>query len=127
MNTGQMLLVVGAIALLSTLIVSVLHTHLLSDQIHEETRLGILAISMCADHLNTLLATPFDALTIGSTTHTIPTPIATFSCSTHVGYIYDTHPDSVVIEATSLKRVWVGLTHLDLPGVVTLQSVVGTP
>ena len=125
MNTGQMLLVTGAIAMLTTLTASIANMHVTSDRIHDEVHIGRLAVSTCQDRLETLTATAFDSLATGNSIDTIFTPVAIFTCSTHVGYIYDTNPENLVLEPTSLKRISVWMTSVHLPGQVVLKSVVG--
>ena len=125
MNTGQTLLVIGAIVLLFILTLSAVQAQFDHDRVQDETRIGIRAISLCSDKLDSLSALPFDALVPGNYTDTTTTSIGTFICKTQVGYIQDGYPDSLVVGPTFLKQIRVGITNPYLPGQVTQYGVVG--
>ena len=125
MNTGQMLLVIAALVLLSTIALSLNNTLLDSDRVSVEAQSGILAVSLCRGEIEDLVATDFDSLAVGSSLDTLFTPYAAFTCSTSVGFVQAAAPDNPVVGPTNLKRVVVTVSNDYMTGSVTLRAVVG--
>ena len=123
MNTGQMLLVLGAALLFSTAAITIGDVLLTSDRVAIESQAGTLAISIARETIADQLAVPFDLLLIGGTAESINTPFATFVCSTRVDYVNDSSPDTPVGGPTSFKRVWVSVESNYQPGPLTLVAV----
>lgn len=125
MNTGQMMLVVAGLALLSTIALSVNSTLLESDQVAIESQAGIAAVSVCQEQLEDRLAAGFDSLAIGVSASTVPTAFAVFACTTRVDYVSAAAPDQAVAGPTPLKRVRVTAASEYLTGSITLSAVAG--
>lgn len=125
MNTGQMLLVIGALALLSTIALSVNSTLLDNDQVSLEAQAGLMAVSLCEGKMEDLVTTKFDSLTTGVSTDTLFTPFAAFVCTTRVDYVQAANPDQAVTGPTSLKRVRVTVSNEYMTGGITLRTIVG--
>jgi len=125
MNTGQMLLVIGAMALLSTIALSVNRTLLENDGVALEAQSGAIATSLCQGKLSTLVTTGFDSLTIGVSTDTLHTPFAAFPCTSTVEYVQLAAPDNVVVGPSDLKRITVKVSSAYMSGGVTLRTLVG--
>ncbi len=125
MNTGQMLLVIGALALLSTIALSVNRALLGSDRTLLETQSGLMAVSLCQGEIDSRVASDFDSLAVGSSIDTLLTPFTSFTCSTRVDYVEASSPDNAVVGPTGLKRVSVTVSNDYMTGGVTLSSVVG--
>jgi hypothetical protein len=124
-NTGQMLLVIGALALLSTIVLSVNRTLLDSDQMTVQTQGEVMAVSLARTRLNDLAAGGFTALNTGVRVDTLNSSYAAFVCTTRVDYVNAAAPDSQVVAVTRLKRVRVSLVNRFMPGRVSLRTVVG--
>ena len=125
MNTGQMLLVLAALVLLSTIALSLNNTLLDSDRVSVEAQSGILAVSLCRGEIENLVATDFDSLVVGVSLDTLFTPYAAFTCSTSVSFVQAAAPDNPVVGPTGLKRVTVTVSNDYMTGSVTLRAVVG--
>ena len=125
MNTGQMLLVIGAFTLLTTLSASVSRTLMDSDRTQVEARIGTMAVSICQGEIDRLVTTDFDSLQLGATVDTITTGLASFVCSTHVGYVTDAAPEVLVAGPTRFKRVDAVTRSAYMPGTATLRAVAG--
>lgn len=125
MNTGQMMLVVAGLALLSTITLSVNSTLLESDQVGIEAQAGIVAVSLCQERLEDRLAAGFDSLAIGVSAQAETTAFAAFACTTQVDYVSTADLDQAVAGPTSLKRVRVTATSEYLSGEITLSAFVG--
>ena len=125
MNTGQMLLVIGAFALLSTIALSVNSTLLDNQQVALEAQYGVMAVSLCQGEIETLVAANFGSLAIGISTDTLLTPLAAFVCTARVDYVQAAFPDVVVGGPTSLKRVRVTVSNEYMTGGVTLRAIMG--
>ena len=125
MNTGQMLLVIGALALLSTITLSVNRTLLENDEVVLEIQSGVLAIALAEGEIGALVATGYDSLSIGLSTDTLSTPFAAFACTTRVDYVQAADVDQAVTDSTSLKRVQVAVANEYMVGSVTLSALVG--
>ncbi len=124
MNTGQMLLVIGALAILSTIALSVNSTLLDNDLVSAEAQSGMIAVSLCQGEIGDLIVTDFDSLAIGTSAETINTPFAAFACTTEVGYVQAAAPDNVVAGPTSLKRLSVTVSSDYMTGGITLRAIV---
>lgn len=125
MNTGQMLMVMGAFVLLSTLSLSINRALLDSDQVMVEARAGVLAVSVCQGQVEDLVSGPFDSLAVGTRMDTVSTAFSAFACSTNVGYVDASAPDSVVAGPTDLKRVSVTVSSPWMGETVSLRGLSG--
>ena len=125
MNTGQMMLVIGAFALLSTIVLSINRSFLDTDQASLESQAGMMAVSLCQGEIETLAATDFDSLSIGTSIDTLLTPFEAFVCSTKVDYVLASAPNSAVAGPTQLKRVSVTVSNQHMTGEITLSAIVG--
>ena len=125
MNTGQMLLVIGAMAILSTIALSVNRTLLENDGIALEAQSGAIATSLCQGELSALVITGFDSLVVGVSIDTLQTPFAAFPCTSIVEYVHLTAPDNAVVGPTDLKRITVKVSNAYMSGGVTLRTLVG--
>ena len=125
MNTGQMLLVVGAFALLATSGLSVNRTLLSNDIVVAEAKTGSTAVHLAQGRVSEMTATPFDSLAVGTQVDTMATGYGAAVCSTEVCYVAFGAPDSMVAGPTGLKRVCVTVRSEGMPGRVTLRTVVG--
>ncbi len=125
MNTGQMLLVLGAVMLLSTIALSVNRALLDSDRSALRAQAGMMAVAVGQGRLEELAATDFDSLTVETRADSIVTPYGSFVCSTRVEYVLPVAPDAPVAFVTSLKRVGVAVDSDYLSEPVVLQTVVG--
>ena len=125
MNTGQMLLVIAALALLSTIALSVNSTLLDNDEISYEAQSGIMAVALCRGEIARRVAAGFDSLVVGSTVDTLYTPFSSFVCSTAVEFVEASSPDVVVADSTGYKRLSVVVSNSFMIGGVTLRSIVG--
>lgn len=125
MNTGQMLLVVAAMILLSTIALSVNGTLLQSDQVAIEAQAGMVAVALCRDRVEAALAAGFDAAAIGVSAAAETTSFAVYACTTRVDYVTAASPDQGVAGPTPLKRVRVSAASPYLSGTITLSAIVG--
>jgi hypothetical protein len=77
MNTGQMMLAIGAMVLLGTTVFTVNRTNLQHGTILRQTELGIYAVSLATSVIQRASGMSFDEKTIGnSSVPTIPSPLA---------------------------------------------------
>lgn len=125
MNTGQMMLVVAGMILLSTISLSVNSTLLQSDQVAIEAQAGMVAVALCRGRLEGTLAAGFDSVAIGVSAAAETTSFAVFACTTRVDYVRAASPDQAVAGLTPLKRVRVSAASPYLSGTVTLSAIVG--
>lgn len=125
MNTGQMLLVIGALALLSAIGLSINRTLLDSERISVETQAGIMAVPLCQGKIEEVTAVDFDSLAVGVSTTTISTAFAAFACTTRVDYVQAAAPDVAVAGPTSLKRVVVTVANAYMSEGISLRTIVG--
>ena len=125
MNTGQMLLVIGALALFSTIALSVNRALFQSELSSIETQAGIVGVSVCQAKLEETVAAGFAAIPIGVSIDTIATHFAEFRCSTQVDYVEAAAPDAAVTGPTSLKRIQVTVVSDYLAESVSLRTLVG--
>jgi hypothetical protein len=125
MNTGQMLLVLGAVMLLSTIALSVNRVLLDSGRSALDAQAGMMAVAVGQGRLEELAATDFDSLTVGGRADSIVTPYGSFACITRVVYVRPVAPDTLVAFVTSLKRVGVTVDSEYLSEPVVLQTIVG--
>ena len=82
MNTGQLLLVIAALSLLSTIALSVNRTLLDNDTMMIEAQSGVLAVSLCHGKIEEHIRADFDSLAVGETADTLFTPYSAFVCTT---------------------------------------------
>lgn len=125
MNTGQMLLVVGAFALLASSGLSVNRTLASNDVLVAEAKTGCTAVLLAQGRVSELTAVPFDSLAVGTWADTMAAGFGAAVCSTEVCYVTIGAPDSMVTGPTGLKRVCVTVRSEGMPGRVMLRSVVG--
>jgi len=125
MNSGQMLLVIGAIALFSTIAISVNSTLVDSEGVAVETQASIIAASLCQGEIETVAAEPFDSLAVGVVVDTLTTSFAVFMCTTRVDFVQATAPDFPVVGPTSLMRILVKVDNEFMAEGVTLRTIVG--
>lgn len=125
MNTGQMLLVIGALALLSTIALSVNSALMDSEVVSMEAEAGMLAVSLCQARVEETAAAEFDSIATGVSVDTISTRFAAFTCSTQVDYVQAGAPDVGVVGPTSLKRVRVTIVNEYMAESISLRTVVG--
>lgn len=125
MNTGQLLLVIAALSLLSTIALSVNRTLLDNDTMMIEAQSGVLAVSLCHGKIEEHIRADFDSLAVGETADTLFTPYSAFVCTTRVDYVEATAPSTAVIGPTSLKRVQVTVSSDYMTGAVTLSALAG--
>ena len=125
MNTGQMLLVIGALALLSTIALSVNRALMDSELGSLEAEAGMVAVSLCQARLEETAVAEFDSIATGVSVDTISTQFAAFVCSTQVDYVQVAAPDSAVVGPTSLKRVWVTVVNEYMAESISLRTLVG--
>ena len=125
MNTGQLLLVIGALSLLSTIALSVNRTLLDNDTMMIEAQSGVLAVSLCQGKIEENIRADFDSLSVGETVDTLFTPYSAFVCTTQVDYVEAAAPSTAVTGPTSLKRVQVTVSSDYMTGAVTLSALVG--
>lgn len=125
MNTGQMMLVVAGMVLLSTISLSVNSTLLQSDQVAIEAQAGMVALALCRGRLEEELAAGFDSVAIGVSAAAETTSFAVYACTTRVDYVSAAAPDQAVAGPTPLKRVRVSAASPYLSGVITLNAIVG--
>ncbi|MBI2505637.1 MAG: hypothetical protein HYW07_20685 [Candidatus Latescibacteria bacterium] len=125
MNTGQMMLVVAGMILLSTISLSVNSTLLQSDEVAIEAQAGMVALALCRGRLEEELAAGFDSVAIGVSAAAETTSFAVYACTTQVDYVTAASPDQAVAGPTSLKRVRVSAASPYLSGAITLSAIVG--
>ena len=125
MNTGQMLLVIGGIVLLSTVALSVNETLLQNEEMVVASQAGVEAVSLCEAVIEGCVATGFDSLTVATIGDTLLTPFAAFVCTTRVNYVLIANPDSTVVTPTRMKRVLVEVSSNYMPGTVSMAALVG--
>ena len=63
MNTGQMLLTIGAMLLLSTLVLKVNTTNMTTDSVRAEAQYGVLATSIITSFMEEAKGLAFDSVT----------------------------------------------------------------
>ncbi len=125
MNTGQMMLVIGALALLSTITLSVNSALMDSEAISVEAKAGILAVSLCQTRVEETVAADFDSIATGGAADTISTQCAAFVCSTQVDYVTAGAPDVAVVGPTSLKRIQITVVNEYMAESISLRTLVG--
>jgi hypothetical protein len=124
MGTGQTLLVLGAVVLLSTVALSINSTLLNNDQVSVKTNLGLAATSVCRSLMEDRARLPFDSLAVGTTVQNVVTPMGAFPCTVKVAYVQEAAPDNAVAGPTPYKKVSVVATSLYLDYDVRLHTVV---
>ena len=125
MNTGQMLLVIAAAVVFATTGLSIGDLVYESDRVSVESKIGMMAVSAARERLADRLAAPFDSLIVGTTIDTLDTTLATFACSTHIGFVSDSVPNTVIGGPTAVKRVHVSVTSAYLHGPIALTAIAG--
>jgi len=124
MGTGQTLLVLGAVVLLSTVALSINSALLNNDQVSAKTNLGLAATSVCRSLLEDRTRLPFDSLAVGTTVQSVTTPMGAFPCTVKVVYVQETAPDNAVAGPTPYKKLSVVATSPYLDYDVRLHTVV---
>ena len=124
MGTGQTLLVLGAVVLLSTVALSINSTLMNNDQVSVKASLGVTATSICRSALEDRARMDFDSLAVGTIVTQTATPMGTFPCTLKVAYVQDTAPDNAVAGPTSYKKVSAIVTSPYLDYNVQLHTVV---
>ncbi|MSS71968.1 MAG: hypothetical protein EXS64_10820 [Candidatus Latescibacteria bacterium] len=124
MGTGQTLLVLGAVVLLSTVALTINRSLLNNDQVSVQMNVGLAATSVCRSVLEDKARMDFDSLAVGTTVIQTATPIGTFPCTLKVAYVQDTAPDNAVAGPTSYKKVSAIVTSPYLDYNVQLHTVV---
>ena len=124
MGTGQTLLVLGAVVLLSAVALTINSSLLNNDQVSVKANLGVAATSICRSVLEDRARMAFDSLAIGTTVIQTATPVGTFPCTLKVAYVQDTAPDNAVAGPTSYKKVSAIVTSPYLDYTVQLHTVV---
>jgi MSHA pilin protein MshD len=69
MNTGQMILSIGAIVLLSTIVLRVNNSFLTTNEVMSESKFGVLAVSLAQSIIEEASNKAFDAQTAGNAIH----------------------------------------------------------
>jgi hypothetical protein len=125
MNTGQLLLVIAALSLLTTLALSINRTLLDNDTMMIEAQSGVLAVSLGRGEIDRNIRVDFESLAVGETVDTLFTPYSAFVCTTQVDYVEAAAPSTAVAGPTSLKRVQVTVSSDYMTGAVTFSALVG--
>lgn len=124
MGTGQTLLVLGAVVLLSAIALSINSSLLNNDQVSVKANLSVGATSVCRSLLEDRARLKFDSLAVGTTTLSVTTPVSVFPCTLKVAYVQETAPDSAVAGPTAYKKVSAIVTSPYLDYDVRLHTVV---
>lgn len=126
MNTGQMLLTVGALVLFGTVSLGINRALLDADAAGVQARVAAAAVALAQGRVETHAAAPYDSLGIGQIeADSVATALAVFRCTTRVDYVDAASLDSVVAGPTRLKRVRVSAASDYLPSSISLAAVVG--
>ena len=123
MGTGQTLLVLGAVAILSTVALTINRTLVNNDQAAVQANITVAAASVCRSLIEDYARIPFDSLAIGNTAVNVTTPVSVFPCTVKVVYVQDTAPDLAVAGPTSYKKVSAIVTSPYLSYDVQLHTV----
>ena len=124
MGTGQTLLVLGAVVLLSTVALSINSALLGNDQVSVQANIGLTATTVCRSVLEDRARRAFDSLAVGTTVVQTATPMGTYPCTVKVAYVQDTAPDNAVAGPTPYKKVSVVVSSPYLTYDVRLNTVV---
>ncbi len=124
MGTGQTLLVLGAVVLLSTVALSINSTLLNNDQVSVKANIGVVATSVCRSVLEDQARVNFDSLAVGTTVQSVATPMGAFPCTVKVVYVQETAPDNAVAGPTPYKKLSVVVTSPYLDYDVRLHTVI---
>ena len=124
MGTGQTLLVLGAVVILSTIALSINNALLNNDQVSVKTNISVAAASVCRSVLEDQARVKFDSLAVGTTMLSVTTPMGAFPCSVKVAYVQETAPDNAVAGPTPYKKVSVVVTSPYLDYTVQLHTVI---
>ncbi len=124
MGTGQTLLVLGAVVILSTVALSINNTLLNNDQISVQANITLTATSVCRSLIEDYARLPFDSLAVGTTLLNVTTPIAAFPCSLSVAFVQENVPDNPVMGPTSYKKVSAIATSPHLSYTIQLHTVI---
>ena len=93
MNSGQMLLALGAMALLSFLVLRVNGSQLTSEDRMQNTKYGLLAVSLASSVLEDANKKAFDNNTINNSVSATTGLTASTSLGPESGEVYDTYDD----------------------------------
>lgn len=126
MNTGQMLMVVGAIVLFGIILLGVHEVLLDSRLVSLQGRAGPLGVAIGQGRLESLAAAGYDSLTAPTfQADTVSSSLGAFVCSTWVDYVEAAAPDDTVGHPTPLKRVLIKVSNQYLNSPLALRTVVG--
>ena len=123
MNTGQTLLTIGTISLLSAIVLSVYDSILHNDNMLSENQFGTTVTSLGQAIIEDRISTDFDSIAVGIFEDTLSTPIADFPYTLQVGYVQENFPDNFVVGPTAFKKMAVTLSSQYLAGDVTLDYI----
>jgi MSHA pilin protein MshD len=93
MNTGQMMLTLGAVILLSTLVLRVNSSQLVTQDSMQNTKFGILAISLATSVIEEASETAFDEATTENFVSSLTSLTNTNSFGPESGEVFDTFDD----------------------------------
>jgi hypothetical protein len=93
MNTGQSMLAIGAIILLSTIVLRVNNNFLTTNETMMESKFGVLAISLAQSIIEEASNKAFDANTVGNPVHDLSLLTASNSLKPESGEVYPDFDD----------------------------------
>ncbi len=93
MNTGQMMLTIGALILLSTLMLKINTTNLQTDSVRAEAQYGVLATSIITSIMEKAKSLAFDAETDTNSVTSLTQLTPALNLGPTVGETYDTFND----------------------------------
>lgn len=133
MNTGQMLLVVGAIVLFGIILLNVHQVLMDSRLMAVEARVGPLAVAIGQGRVERLASAGFSAAAlevddndwVRLDTDVVATVLDTFTVITRVNYVEAAALNDTVTTVTRLKRVLVTVSNPYLHHPLTLSTIVG--
>ncbi len=133
MNTGQMLLVLGAIVLFGIILLSVHQVLMDSRVMAVEARVGPLAVAIGQGRVERLASAGYNATALevdGSTwvgldTNVVGTVLDTFTVITRVNYVEAAALNDTVTAVTRLKRVMVTVSNPYLHHPLAFSTIVG--
>ena len=93
MNTGQMLLTIGAMLLLSTLVLEVNTTNMTTDSVRAEAQYGVLATSIITSFMEEAKGLAFDSVTDSNSVNLLSQLTIPLKLGPESGETYDTFND----------------------------------
>ena len=93
MNTGQTLLSLGAVALLSFLVIRINSFTIETEEDHINTRLGLVAISFASTYLDVIRSKAYDEVVLDSTKPSISLNDLTYPLGSEPGEIFPNFDD----------------------------------